>query len=123
MISYDKAKELLKERRADIEGFTEEFYEIYLSDRKKAIENLGDGNAFTEVKKTDFYNLNGAAYCEFQEVVNKTLREYEFVYFTRTKSGLVKEKVTTGRFDSDEEARMVAVQIVDIFGYDAYEVG
>jgi hypothetical protein len=80
---YKIIKNELQQRRNNTKYFNYTFFVTYiqaLKDREKAIkagldESYKKGyitlyHYYDEIYKTDFYNKNSAAYCQFLEVVN-----------------------------------------------------
>lgn len=82
-MKYNDIKKLILKHSESARYFTPEFYAIYLNAINKSLFNrinniddtYKDGNitkkhSFDNVYSSDFYNLNGTAYCIFLEIMN-----------------------------------------------------
>lgn len=68
MITYQEARQELKKAGKSLQGFTQDFFNLYVYEHR---------NGFKNVFQTDFYKNNGSSYCEFLSIYTEHLPSFD----------------------------------------------
>ena len=127
-MDYKSLKKKMEFSRKEKEAFTEEFFNLFLTERQRVIQSIITGNPvnnpYFPVFETDFYQNYGSAYCQFLEVFTSELPEYRLFFYDNLEtwgfSGF-KQSITS-HFENINIAKAYGEAIKNDFGANYVEV-
>ena len=95
MLTYKEMKALLKASGERTSHFTEDFYNTFITEKEDSFANYcetGENLPLTKTENSDFYKLNGCAYCVMLEIIAEYQPTFKISFYDK-----INEKYCTFR--------------------------
>lgn len=111
---YEVFKNELAKRCSSTKYFTKEFFETFMKERHDAAEDFAcEKEHYTITKNSDFYNLNGGAYCEMLSIAAELCDDKYKIEFAPNGHAI---STTTIYAENRDQARRKAEFLAEKYG-------